>query len=77
MKSRENLMPSGDDLHHADGLGQWAHEVIVREAILLQEILDKCGEFAFSQNPRIPIMDEMDFRLQLPSITSVVIQRGL
>ena len=31
--------PSDDDLHHADGLGQRAHEVIVREAVLLQEIL--------------------------------------
>ena len=30
-----------DDLHHADGLGQGAHEVVLREAVLLQEILPK------------------------------------
>lgn len=32
-----------DDLHHPDGLGQWAHEVILREAVLLQEILRVYG----------------------------------
>mmetsp|Transcript_9658 Transcript_9658/g.21535 ORF Transcript_9658/g.21535 Transcript_9658/m.21535 type:complete len:232 (-) Transcript_9658:1398-2093(-) len=32
-------MESYDNLHHPDGLGQWAHEVIVDKAVLLQEVL--------------------------------------
>ena len=32
-------LPSCDDFHHANGFGQRTHEVILREAILLQEVL--------------------------------------
>mmetsp|Transcript_41016 Transcript_41016/g.105878 ORF Transcript_41016/g.105878 Transcript_41016/m.105878 type:complete len:413 (+) Transcript_41016:159-1397(+) len=34
-----SLVEPDDDLHHANRLGQRAHEVVVREAVLLQEIL--------------------------------------
>mmetsp|Transcript_31231 Transcript_31231/g.92730 ORF Transcript_31231/g.92730 Transcript_31231/m.92730 type:complete len:665 (-) Transcript_31231:90-2084(-) len=33
------LVEADDDLHHADRLRQRAHEVVVREAVLLQEVL--------------------------------------
>jgi len=34
-----HLVEANDNLHHANGLGQWAHEVVVGEAVLLQEVL--------------------------------------
>mmetsp|Transcript_64817 Transcript_64817/g.166821 ORF Transcript_64817/g.166821 Transcript_64817/m.166821 type:complete len:597 (+) Transcript_64817:397-2187(+) len=33
------LVEPNDDLHHANGLGQGAHEVVLGEAVLLQEVL--------------------------------------
>mmetsp|Transcript_7659 Transcript_7659/g.13558 ORF Transcript_7659/g.13558 Transcript_7659/m.13558 type:complete len:224 (-) Transcript_7659:194-865(-) len=33
------FVEANNDLHHTDGLCQWAHEIVVSEAILLQEVL--------------------------------------
>merc|ERR1712113_1074473 len=39
------LVEANNDLHHADGLGERAHEVVLCETILLQEILpDNLGD---------------------------------